>query len=99
MRTIDTLDKQIIKIQRLKGYNHFFDMSNLCFNRSFERVESFTSSSEPTHNYLAILTNRRVQVYDYILNKLLLSVKVPNSLTYNKSRNLHFLDNDNILML
>lgn len=87
-----------IKSQGINDFHLLLNLNNFNFKRSFEQIESFASSSEPTKFYCGIITNRKLQVYDYIMNKLLFSVKLPNASGFNVGKNLIFLDSDNLLL-
>jgi hypothetical protein len=99
IRAFWELDTQAIRTNGLKGEKHLLTMSMFNFKRSFEEISCFTCSSSEQKCYLALFVNRRLQVYDYISNKLLFELKVPNGGAFNQGSNITFLDWDNIIMI
>jgi len=83
MRMFHSIDPHAVNSESINDMHSLLNINKFYFKRSYEEIESFTSSSDPNKFYLAILTNRKLQVYDYIKNKLVFMVKVPNGAAFN----------------
>lgn len=78
LRTFQTIDKLTIETCHFNQLHLFYNFDNFHFTRSFENVREFICTSTPNKFLMAVLCGRSLQVYDYILNKLIFKVNLSN---------------------
>ena len=99
VRSFNTLDANSISILGLKGIRPLVDLNQFIFSRSFERVASFTSSAMTDKFLCAVIVNRRLQVYDFLANRLLFEMNVPSSGSVSYGASCYFVDGDSLLVV
>jgi len=102
-RNYQNLDKMSIKADKVKGVNKFKNFTAFQFKRGYEYIEEYRCCTSFKKSLIAVLINRKLQVYDYITDKLLFEIEISNVLgqgSIGDPRNtFFFMDNDQVIVI
>lgn len=98
IKLFSTLDPHIV-LGKFKDMRPFIKFEKINFVRSFEYIHCFKNSTVAEKTLCAVIVGRKLQVYEYMSGKMLFEINLPNASSYQKGKNIQFLDNDNVIMV
>lgn len=102
LRHYPSIDAVNVSLQQFRGIHQFHTFEKLNFLRSFEYIKCFAQSSSVGKSYCAVIINSKLQLYNYVSNKLIFEINMPNA-SYQQHQSstgqCTFLDHDKIMAI
>ena len=70
------LEKNKINLQRCSNLNTLFHFDSILYDRSFHYIKSLSGSSDRSKTYVALMIDRKIQVYNFMTKQLLFEIKL-----------------------
>jgi hypothetical protein len=106
IREIQAIENTSIELLGLNGLEKQYCFDQMKFQRSYEYIRGFNTTSVSQRNMAAVMVARKLHVYDFISQTLLFQINFPSAGAYclkngmscrSATQKLYFLENDLIL--